>query len=230
VAAGDSSKPRRHRFSSSSSLSFSGFARAATPRGPRPELKTKRRNAQPALSCTSRQRFIIRRSTSRVPNATLVLASSGTVGFRGAARATPFAAWPHETAGPPPPSTASRSRGEGQGPGSGREKRDHARAAGTRPVDQGDRGRHPAAPQRLPPPKKRGSKRPRRVPGRNGRLFSVRDRHDSRAGGYFDPAGSRGFLVGRLPNSLVPPAVSLVECPRPRCPARPGTLGPRNRT
>ena len=83
----------------------------------------------------------------------LCWASSGTVGFKGSRKSTPFAAQrAAETA-----AAAATKYGvkevevKVKGPGSGRESAITAiQASG--PLDQGDRGRHPPAPQRLPAP------------------------------------------------------------------------------
>ena len=82
----------------------------------------------------------------------LCWASSGTVGFKGSRKSTPFAA---QRAAETAAATATKYgvkevEVKVKGPGSGRESRHH-RLAGLGPVDQGHRGCHPAAPQRLPP-------------------------------------------------------------------------------
>ncbi len=86
----------------------------------------------------------------------LCWASSGTVGFKGSRKSTPFAA---QRAAETAAATATKYgvkevEVKVKGPGSGREK-PHHRLAGVRPLDQGDRRRDPAAAQRLPSPKKR---------------------------------------------------------------------------
>ena len=82
----------------------------------------------------------------------LCWASSGTVGFKGSRKSTPFAA---QRAAETAAATATQvrrqgGRGQGQGPRL-RPRERHHRPAGLRPLDQGHRGRHPAAAQRLPP-------------------------------------------------------------------------------
>ena len=83
----------------------------------------------------------------------LCWASSGTVGFKGSRKSTPFAA---QRAAETAAATATKYgvkevEVKVKGPGSGRESAITALQA-SGPLDQGHRGRHPAAPQRLPAP------------------------------------------------------------------------------
>ena len=83
----------------------------------------------------------------------LCWASSGTVGFKGSRKSTPFAA---QRAAETAAATATKYgvkevEVKVKGPGSGRESAITG-AAGLGALDQGDRGRHPPAAQRLPAP------------------------------------------------------------------------------
>jgi small subunit ribosomal protein S11 len=85
----------------------------------------------------------------------LCWASSGTVGFKGSRKSTPFAA---QRAAETAAATATKygvKEVEVKVKGPAPAARARSRRCRPRALDQGDRGRHPLAAQRLPAPKKR---------------------------------------------------------------------------